>query len=358
MYIDTHVHCRDFRQRKRETVAHSLEVAKGSGVVAIFDMPNTSPPIITRELVSRRLRLARDADVPEVFYGLYMGLTVDPEQIKQAVQVYRDFREVVGMKLYAGHSVGDLGVITLEAQRTVYKTLSAEGYDGVLVVHCEKEDEIRRHEFDHKRAMTHCLAQPEEAEIESVKDQITLMYETHFTGKLHIAHISSPRAVELVIQAKANGLDISSEVCPHHFIYDWRRMNSISEDERKKGILWKMNPPLRSPESRDQMFKFLSEGEIDLIATDHAPHTLAGKVKRPFMSGIPGLPWWPVFEEFLSRHDFSGAEIERLTFSNAAERFGLDIPRKRNLRKDHRDDYSFSPYKPMENELKWSHMGR
>ena len=353
MHIDTHVHFRDEEQENKETIKHGLEVARDSGVVAVFDMPNTKRPVITRERVLDRLKLAKDANVPEVFYGLYIGLTADSEQIKQAVQVYREFKEVVGMKLYAGHSVGDLGVVDFEAQRTVYKTLSNEGYDGVLVVHCEKEDEINRGNFDPLRAMTHCFAQPEEAEIESVRDQIKLAYETNFMGKLHIAHISSPKAVELVVEAKKQEMDISSEICPHHFIYDWRRMNS------KEGLLWKMNPPLRSPESRDQMLQYLHKGEIDWIATDHAPHSLDEKMKEPFMSGIPGIAWWPIFEEFLRRHDFSDNEIERLTFSNAVERFSIDVPTKKPRKlKDSRGDYPFNPYEPMEKELKWSNARR
>jgi len=352
MYIDSHVHLRDEEQASKETIKHGLEVARDSGVVAVFDMPNTKRPVITRERVFDRLKLAKEANVPEVFYGLYMGLTADPEQIKQAVRVYREFREVVGMKLYAGHSVGDLGVVNFEDQRIVYEILSREGYDGVLVVHCEKEDLIHRDHFDPFYAITHCHAQPEEAERESVRDQIKLAYQTSFGGKLHIAHISSPRAVDLVAEAKTRGLDISSEVCPHHFIYDWEQMND------ENGLIWKMNPPLRSPESREQMFQYLRERKIDWMATDHAPHSLDEKLKEPFMSGIPGLPWWPVFAEFLRQQNFSDNEIEALTFSNAAERFGIDVPRKRNPRKDRRKDYPFNPFEPMEKKLRWGEVER
>lgn len=132
MYIDSHVHLRDFEQKHKETIRHGLEVAYDSGLDAVFDMPNTDPPVMTRELVEDRLKIARDAGVPDVFYGLYMGLTADSEQVKQAVDVFREFPQIIGMKLYAGHSVGNLGVITEERQRAVYETLAIEGYDGVL----------------------------------------------------------------------------------------------------------------------------------------------------------------------------------------------------------------------------------
>ena len=280
---------------------------------------------------------------------MYIGLTADKEQLMQAVGVYREsFPHVVGMKLYAGHSVGDLGVIELKDQRIVYETLTREGYDGVLAVHCEKEKHIHRELFNPLNPITHCHAQQEKAELESVKDQLRLAYETGFKGKLHIAHISSPKAVELVNKAKERGLDASSGICPHHFIYDWGEMH------RKNGLLYKMNPPLRSPESREQMFDLLHEGKIDWIETDHAPHTLNEKVKEPFMSGIPGIASWPVFIEYLRHHNFSDDEIERLTFSNVVNRFGIDISQKkpRNLM-DRVGDYPFNPYEPMEKELGW-----
>jgi len=91
MFIDSHVHFRDFNQKHKETVRHGLEVARDSGLDAVFDMPNTDPPIMTRDLVQDRLRIAKDADVPEVFYGLYMGVTGKPEQIRRAVDIYLKF---------------------------------------------------------------------------------------------------------------------------------------------------------------------------------------------------------------------------------------------------------------------------
>ncbi len=284
MYIDSHVHFRDFNQQHKETIRHGLEVARDSGLDAVFDMPNTDPPIMTRDLIVDRLRLARNADVPEVFYGVYMGLTADPEQVKCAVEIYREFQRVIGMKLYAGHSVGNLGVITEEDQRAVYRTLAKEGYDGVLAVHCEKESHLKPKLWDPKQPVSHCFARPENAEVESVSDQLRLVHETRFKGKLHIAHISSPKAVDLVVEAKEQGMDVSCGICPHHFIYDWNQMYD------KNGLLWKMNPPLRGPGPREEIFQLLRDGKIDWIETDHAPHTLNEKLNNPICLVFPVLP--------------------------------------------------------------------
>src|SRR3989344_6161507 len=139
MFIDTHVHLRDFRQQYKETIKHGLEVARDSGVVAVFDMPNTDPAITTEEVLLDRRRVAREAGVPEVFYGVYMGLTADQEQVKRAVEATRKHREVVGLKLYAGHSVGNLEVTEQADQLGIYTCLAAEGYTGVLAAHAVKE---------------------------------------------------------------------------------------------------------------------------------------------------------------------------------------------------------------------------
>ena len=182
MYLDTHVHFRDFTQRHKETIQHGLEVAYDAGVDAVFDMPNTDPPLTTREIVVERLRIAKEANISDIFYGLYMGLTTDIQQVKRAVDVYREFQQVIGMKLYAGHSVGNLGITSEHGQGLIYETLTKQGYDGVLAVHCEKESYLHPEKWNPRHPITHCYARPEEAEIESVGDQIELAAAAYLGG--------------------------------------------------------------------------------------------------------------------------------------------------------------------------------
>ncbi len=345
MVIDPHVHLRDFNETEKETVKHGLEVARDSGVSAVFDMPNTNPPITHRSNVTDRLALAKNANVKKVFYGLYLGLTSNPEQIKEAVSLYREFfPQIVGMKLYAGHSVGNLGVIDLFNQHIVYKTLAKEGFDGVLTVHAEKESELQK-VWNPKLPISHCLARPEKAEVESVKDQLYLSELTGFKGKLHIAHISSPKAVQLVNEAQAKGRDISSGVCPHHLIYDWNKMFD------ENGVIWKMNPPLRAPGDPQIMLQYLREGKIDWLETDHAPHTLKQKTSSPFSSGITGLQHWQLFIKYLTENEFSEQRIEEVTFTKAANRFGIDIAKNKSQLKDRTRDYPFNFYSELEKRL-------
>ncbi len=339
MIIDAHVHCRDFAQRKKETVRHALEVARDSGVSAIFDMPNTDPALTTKELILARLALAKEAGVSDVFYGLYAGVTPHPEQIKGVVALSRLSPQVVGLKMYAGQSVGDLAIPTCEEQGLVYATLASEGYEGVIVVHAEKEDHFLPELWDAHKPFSHCLARPEAAEIASVQDQIQLSQLMGYKGKLHIPHISSPKAVEIITEARKHKVDISCSVCPHHLLFDWTQMDG------ENGILWKMNPPLRAAESRAGLVGLLKRGEIDWIETDHAPHLYEEKVGSPWMSGIPGLASWPFFLEYLRREGFSDARIRELVFDNVANRFGVDIAyRMGRPLVDRTGDYAFQPY--------------
>ncbi len=347
--IDSHVHFRNFEKTDKpymnnlkETVSHGLEVAKDSGLEAVIDMPNTNPPIISRDLVVKRIELAEKAGVPEVFYALNIGLTSNPLQIAEAVDIYNEFHpKISGMKLFAGKSVGNLSVPSLNSQRIVYQTLADNKYNGVLVVHAEKEGLFYSDRWNPKDPISHCYARPETAEIESVKDQIMLAKETGFKGKLHITHTSSPESVNLVSKAKEY-LDISCGVTPHHLFYDWNQLKS------NNGILWKMNPPLRSPESRNSLLHQLLRDKINIIETDHAPHMYNEKISSPFMSGIPGLPWWPLFVDYLEHLGVSSNDIEKLTFKSAKERFDLPVDHKEMEYIDHRNEYSFNPYENLE----------
>ena len=350
MIIDSHVHFRDFSQRNVETIAHGLEVARDTGLSAVFDMPNTDPLITNKETLRARLRLAKDANVPQVFYGVYLGLTADQEQVKRAIDIYRSDEfspHVVGFKLYAGHSTGDLAVVKEHEQFDVYEALAREEFEGVVYVHAEKELEIDRSLFDKENPITHCHAQPYQAEVESIKDQLKLSAEAGYNGKIHIAHISHPESVRIVNEAKEQGRDISSGVCPHHVLYS-------AEDMNEEGVFLKMNPPLRFSPSNQLMLGELWEGRIDYLETDHAPHTHDNKV-HDCASGIPALPWWPMFIQYLETQNFSRQQIEDVTFNNVQKRFGIDISlnKKRVREGQHTRDYEFNPFRKLEQQL-WS----
>ena len=319
MFIDPHVHCRDGKQSYKETIVHALSVAERAGFTAIFDMPNTDPPIFTFQQAKERIELASKAKSP-VWYGLYVGLTAGVGQIKEAVRAHDTLSNVVGFKLYAGHSVGKIGVTTENEQKLIYKMLAELGYTGVIAVHCEKDSLLKPYLWDPLQPSSHAAARPPSAEVESVKDQITFAREAGFKGTLHIAHISVPEAVDIVDKARKT-MNITCGVTPHHCLFGTEML------ERKNGLLYKMNPPLRIKSMAEQMRDYLKEGKIDWIETDHAPHTQEEKQNEPYLSGVPGLPFYPRFIEFLKR-DMSAAMIKKITFDNIIKNFWLELKQR------------------------------
>jgi len=326
--INPHVHFRDWKQSYKETIKHGLSVAERIGSSGVFDMPNTSPPIDSAELVEKRLTKAFEINSP-VFYGLYMGLTPDPKQICETVKVYREFFPsegdkvgVIGLKMFAGKSVGHLKIINEDEQKRVYRILTEEGFEGVLAVHCEKESEMNPELWNSSNPISHCYVRPEKAENKSVKDQIDFASEYRFPGNLHILHTSSPKSIRLINEAREKGkIKISCGVTPHHI-----RLNNSFMKNPETGILYKVNPPLRDKNSAEQMLAFLREGHIDFIETDHAPHTLDEKLNKPFMSGFPGLPYYPHFLNFLRTEGFDDEKIKNLTHYNIEKIFGIKLP--------------------------------
>jgi len=246
-----------------------------------------------------------------------MGLVPNEVQIKEAVETYKEyFPHVVGFKMYAGPSVGDLTVSKEEEQFFIYKTLAQLDYRGVLVVHCEKESELKN-AWDPERPISHTEARPPEAEIESVAEQIAFASQAGFKGHLHITHVSDPRTVDLVDYAKGKyNMNISCAVTPHHCLLD----KTIMEGEN--GIFYVMNPPLNTKEAADKLLEYLKEGKIDFTSSDHAPHTLEEKLEgKP---GLPNLPFWPYYVNILKEKGFSDKRIKEVTFGNVIKIYGLE----------------------------------
>jgi len=353
MYLDCHVHCRDEKWAYKETIAHALDVARDSLVDGIFDMPNVPEPIISRDRVLERLGIAEKCNSPVAYYT-YVGVTANPDQIKEAVKCYDDFfpinREkegVIGLKMFAGKSVGDLSVVKPDEQRLVYKTLSKLDYRGVLAVHCEKESDMKPELWNPEDAFSHCLARPLIAEENSIKDQIGYFYEENYKGHLHILHITSSRGVEIVDRAKKEGRRISCGVTPHHLLLSEEVMRS------ENGILYKVNPPLRAESTRAGLFLDFRDGKIDILESDHAPHTLDEKLdKENPMSGIVNLASWLDFVELLKARGVSQQTIDNTAFNKINKIFRIHLQKTQRPVKKRIYEYVFDPYIQLTGKIK------
>ena len=270
--IDPHVHLRDWNQSDKETVEHGINQALLAGIDCLFDMPNTNPPILHRAEVVKRLSLGEKlCKKSKTFYHLYIGLTFDKEQIKQAVELYNEFfPRVVGFKMFVSNSTGNMGILKEENQKEIYRLLRALNYTGVLAVHCENEAFFKENEENNS------LKRPSIAEVEAVRKQIIFAQETGFEGNLHICHISTPESLELVKLAR-NKIRITCGITPHHALFNMEGKNRNL----------RMNPPLRSFLEQEKMLDELKKGTIDWVESDHAPHSSIDKAKGA--CGIAGF---------------------------------------------------------------------
>jgi dihydroorotase len=349
--IDPHVHLRDWNQAGKETLRHGLSVAWRAGLDGVFEMPNTDPPLTSRDAILRRIDDADKAVAGlggTIFHGLYAGVTAVPRQIEEVVRAWRDlFPRVVGLKMFAGHSTGRMGITMKEEQALVYRTLAALGFTGVLAVHCEKEELLRAGEWNPAHPASHARARPPSAEVASVDDQLQLAARAGFRGMLHVCHISTPWALDLLrgthapTPAAPVGGPSSHVTCgltPHHALLDAGMM------EHEDGLLLKVNPPLRAKPMPAVMLRRLMAGEIDWIETDHAPHTRKDKTEA-HASGIPGLPFYPRFLRLLSENGMLAETLSLLTHDSVCRTFGIAIaPRGRPPDADLEREYPFDPF--------------
>lgn len=313
MRIDPHVHCRDGRQNYKETIEHVLRLCDEQGVDMVFDMPNTDPPLLTPDDAAKRLAMVPSQARGR--YKLYLGLTADPEQIRLAAQAVSDVPEVIGLKLFAGTSVGNLAVTDEKDHARVYNILAEVGYKGVLAVHCEKES-LFVPVFNPEIPVSHAAARPAGAETASVKDQIMFAKNAGFEGTLHICHISTPGALEAIAAARPE-IKITCGVTPHHLLWTSARMQGNT------GLLYKTNPPLRDAAINASLRAALKEGKTSWIESDHAPHAVCEKLFPPYLSGFPSLCLYKsLVEEILPSWDIPEYQIKNLTYANITAAFG------------------------------------
>jgi dihydroorotase len=317
--IDVHTHPRDLEESAKSTISQATRLARSQGVVAICAMPNTRPAITTAALVDMYLRTAQNEGCLDGFY-LYIGATSNQKQLREAVEVVRNNPRVVGIKLYAGKSVGDLAVINEDEQRAVFRYLTELKYTGILAAHCEKESLARPELWIPENPATWNLARPPEMEVESAKDLIKFALSEGFVGHLHICHASNPQTVVLVNEAKKR-MRISCAATPHHL--------SLSTDDMRtvEGMRYKVNPPIRERLMMLKLREYLKQGKIDWIETDHAPHRIEektyspGKPKEAYMSGIPSLEGFAAFLNSLVYDGFGVKQVEELTYTNPKKVF-------------------------------------
>lgn len=302
-FIDTHVHFRDPGATHKEDFYTGTLAALAGGVTTILDMPNTQPPTDSLPHLTEKAAIAGTKAV--VDYGFYLGAT--DTNIEEAATIAR---EVAAMKLYMGSSTGSLLVTEFSP---IYRHFSTFPLEKPIVVHAEDEQSLKY--FGALGLQDHNQARPPVSAQIALSRAIAIAEKTG--RRLHVAHTTTQREMELIHEAKQKGVRVTCEVTPLHLFLN-------EEDQHRLGNFGKVNPPLRSKSDQAALWRYFNI--IDTIGTDHAPHTREEK-EQPYAkapSGMTGVQTMlPLLLNAVSQGRVSlEAVIERCVV-NPAEIFGL-----------------------------------
>lgn len=277
--IDDQVHFREPGLTHKADIYTEAKAAVAGGVTSFMEMPNTIPPVFTQELLQEKYNIGAQKSLAN--YSFYMGTS--NENAEEALKTNQFKNDICGIKIFLGSSTGGLLVdnfLTLDK-------LFAES-EVLIATHCEDEKVIERNlahlkaQNVHLTAAHHPIIRDEEACFESSYAAIQLA-QKHNT-RLHVLHISTEKELQLFgnMLPLANKR-ITAEVCVHH-------LHFTSEDYDTLGYLIKCNPAIKSPHNKFALWKALLDGRLDVIATDHAPHTIAEKTGDLYQHNHAGLP--------------------------------------------------------------------
>lgn len=275
--IDDQVHFREPGLTHKGDIASESRAAVAGGITSFMEMPNTVPNTLTQELLEDKYRIA--ALKSPANYSFFMGASND--NIEEVLKT--DPGNVCGVKVFMGSSTGNMLV---DNEKTLERIFSST--PALIATHCEDEASIRarleqfKEEYgDNISPSMHPLIRPAEACLKS--SQLAVSLAKKYNSRLHVLHISTAIETELFrndipLEKKR----ITAEACVHHLWFS-------DSDYELLGNKIKWNPAIKSAADRDAIWKAVLDNRIDVIATDHAPHTIAEK-QNPYLSAPSGGP--------------------------------------------------------------------
>lgn len=275
--IDDQVHFREPGLTHKGCIKSESRAAIAGGVTTFIEQPNTVPNAVTQELLEDKYQIA--AKTSYANYGFMMGGTND--NLEEVLKT--NPRNVPGIKLFLGSSTGNMLVDNPETLEKIFSSTKM-----LICVHCEDEATIRKNTEDYKAkygddipVKYHHLIRSEEACYLSSSKAIELAKKTG--ARLHIFHVSTAKETELFRNdIPLEEKKITAEVCVHHLTF-------TDSDYETKGSLIKWNPAVKTQKDKDGLWEALLDDRIDVIATDHAPHTWEEK-QNPYTSCPSGGP--------------------------------------------------------------------
>ena len=274
--IDDQVHFREPGLMHKEDIAHGSAAAAAGGVTSFMEMPNTDPQTLTQALLEEKYALGERHS--HVNHSFYMGISND--NLEEALRT--DPTRVCGLKAFLGSSTGNMLVDDPGTLDRLFRKAHM-----LLAVHAEDEATIRRNmqraveRWGHAIPMDqHPVIRDAEACYISSSNAVALA-KAHGT-RLHVLHISTAREIDLFEPGPVEGKHITAEACVHHLWF-------TEADHATKGSLLKWNPAVKSAADRSAIRQAVVDDRIDVLATDHAPHTLEEKA-RPYAQCPSGGP--------------------------------------------------------------------
>lgn len=331
--IDTHMHVRDPGHVERGNFYTETLAAAAGGVTTIMEHPISMPPQYNVEILENRIQRAEEQCVVDFcFYGAAGGDY--PEEITKIA----DDGRIVAFKTFLhaapkgreqefkGLTMSDDGQLIVGMQELAKSGL-------ICAFHAEDNDLIQYYIKKYKEqgktsGRDHALSRPVISEVQSVERVLRFAKETG--AKVEIAHVSTPQAMELLKQAKSEGMDVYAETCPHYLF--------LNEDALEKfGPFAKCNPPLRKQELVDELWKYVNDGTVDYIGSDHSPFLYEEKTKGlkdifAAVSGFPGVDLrLPLMLHAVTEGKITLNKVVELLCINPAKIFNI-FPQKGTIR--------------------------
>lgn len=312
--IDDQVHFREPGLTHKGEIATESRAAVAGGITSFMEMPNTKPPTLTLEALEEKY--ARAAEVSAANYAFYLGASNDNLDVIRALPP----GQACGIKVFMGSSTGNMLVDDEATLNGIFSEART-----VIATHCENTPRIERltqealarygedipvSEHPNIRDVQSCL------ESSTIAVELARANDAH----LHILHLTTAAEMDLFDPGPVEGKKITGEVCVHFLEF-------TSDDYERMGNRIKCNPSVKSPENREALIAALRDDKVDILATDHAPHTIEEKALTNYLKAPSGLPL--VQEALLcaleqvNKGNLSLERVIALTSHNIAKRFGV-----------------------------------
>ena len=311
--IDDQVHFREPGLTHKGNIQSESRAGLAGGVTSYFEMPNVNPTTTNRKNLQAKFDLA--ATKSHANYSFYMGASnTNIDEIKQL-----DNTLACGLKVFMGASTGDMLVDNQDTLEAIFKEAPVN-----IVTHCEDTPTI----IENEKAIVAEYGEDIDAKFHPrIRDaasclkssQLAYDLATKHGSNLHILHLTTADEMKLFTEGEITGKKITAEVCVHHLFFS-------EADYETRGNFIKCNPSVKSEQDRLALIDAVQKNKIDIIATDHAPHTLEEK-QQPYLQAPSGLPLNQhsllVLLDFYDKGIFTLEQIVQKTSHNIAERFQI-----------------------------------